>query len=469
MSTYDCAKSIELCQKARALKKEKLWDAAANVFLEQKALYGDSWEDVELAKLLQRAGRFNEAMCEIEWLLSRAQKQSNAPGWSFLPISVRQQKEYKKKINIHKTAVLICKREKRRDLQAHHEERMNFFEGKAQSISVTAEQDWELKKSKASPNIIFPSQTEEHQLNREATRLKKAGDIDGAIDALYERKALMAIEYRDDKLAKYLQAAGRFDEAMEEIDWLLETCQAYCLAMFAHQPTSVIQSQRCHHMAKIHAAAVLICKREKRPDMQAQHETQKNKYQTLREKLQPIAKNDQAQLRNRYETAPQNDKPQVVEYVELTPVQRQQRSHEFFQRASSCPFDPLQSLCEGDIDGARIALQKISYMVHAEGERKPEQLRQFTELMKMFVWIDPLFWSNLRCITPIINASPGIKQTALYKHMPVDTETARYVLYFADAAKFIVRKKKGNTYMVYLPSHSIPEELPKPTRRKRIK
>ena len=148
-----------------------------------------------------------------------------------------------------------------------------------------------------------PTQTEAYRLDREATALKKAGDMEGAVAALRKRKALMGLEYRDDKLAKYLQAAGRFNEAMTEIEWLLASCHSFALQSFAHQPNSVIQSQRCHHMAAIHGAAVLICQREKRHDLKAIHEQRRDAYMQLREKLEPLARAESKQLREQGDRA----------------------------------------------------------------------------------------------------------------------------------------------------------------------
>lgn len=123
----------------------------------------------------------------------------------------------------------------------------------------------------------------------------------------------------------------------------------------------------------------------------------------------------------------------------------------FFEAARHSPFDPLACLRVGDVDGARRALQKLAYEVFREKKTHPERVQQFTRLMCLFVQIDPLFWRGLEVIKPIVVASPGIKQTALYPHMPMSTEEARYVLYFAAETGHLNRLKKGNTYLVYLP------------------
>ena len=142
------------------------------------------------------------------------------------------------------------------------------------------------------------------------------------------------------------------------------------------------------------------------------------------------------------------------------------QSQEFFRAARRSPFDVLACLDDGDIDGARLALQKISYMVHADKDRYPDKVRQFTELMCMFVRIDPLFLQCLNAIKPVIAQSPGIRQTALYEHLSVDVETARYVLYFAGETGHLIRRKKGNTYEVFLPGQPIPLEAPKAPRKR---
>lgn len=137
-------------------------------------------------------------------------------------------------------------------------------------------------------------EAEEYRLDRHATALKRAGDLDGAIAALRQRKALMGVQYTDDKLAKYLQAAGRFDEAMTEIQWLLDQIQAWSEVMFGHQPLSVRQTQRTSWRGRVHGHAALICKREGRGDLQAEHERLQAACARLGAKLKPAADADRA-------------------------------------------------------------------------------------------------------------------------------------------------------------------------------
>jgi len=135
--------------------------------------------------------------------------------------------------------------------------------------------------------------TEEYQLDRQATALRRAGDWDGAIAALRRRKAILGVEWVDDKLAMYLQRAGRFDEAMAEIQWLLDNSQAWAQAAFGHQPASVRLRQRTQRRGQFHGAAALICKREKRLDLQADHERQRDACFALAQKIYAVVRADQ--------------------------------------------------------------------------------------------------------------------------------------------------------------------------------
>ena len=132
-------------------------------------------------------------------------------------------------------------------------------------------------------------ESEEYQLDRQATAAKKRGDWDAAITALRKRKALLGDQWVDDKLAKYLQQAGRFEEAMLEMQWLLNHSQAWSRLTFGHQPVSVQQSQHAGHSARLHKAAALICKREAQFEVQAKHEHLADSYMSIRVRLEPIA------------------------------------------------------------------------------------------------------------------------------------------------------------------------------------
>lgn len=132
-------------------------------------------------------------------------------------------------------------------------------------------------------------ESETSRLNKQATALKKAGDMPGAIAALRRVKTLEGELYQETRLAKFLQQAGQVDAALVEIQWLLDHSQAWAQALFGHQPASVIQCQRAGWCSRIHADAALICKRAKRADLQAQHEALQERYGAIARRLRPVA------------------------------------------------------------------------------------------------------------------------------------------------------------------------------------
>lgn len=105
-------------------------------------------------------------------------------------------------------------------------------------------------------------------------------------------------------------------------------------------------------------------------------------------------------------------------------------------------------LARGDWGSARRFLQKIAYGIQ---NATSEEQRVFKKVMTVFAEADPMYKLCMDAVRPIVEASPGIKQTALYPHMAAapDTEHARYVLYFAHELGDVVRKKKGNSYLVF--------------------
>lgn len=128
--------------------------------------------------------------------------------------------------------------------------------------------------------------------------------------------------------------------------------------------------------------------------------------------------------------------------VTVNGVEHDYTNHPLFQTIA-----PM--MASGRWDEARRYLQKIAYGVKEASE---QEQRDFKHLMMAFASADPLYAHCLRGITPILAEHPeGIRQTALYPHMAAapDTETARYVLYYADALGAIDRQKNGNSYVVF--------------------
>lgn len=115
---------------------------------------------------------------------------------------------------------------------------------------------------------------------------------------------------------------------------------------------------------------------------------------------------------------------------------------------------------EADFNWARDQLQQIAYSLVSKSVPQ-EQRDHFTAFMKRFALIDPLYYRVLEKALPIIQSTPGVTQSTLYKDLPAkEKELIRYVLYFAHELGHIYRKKKGRSYQLF-PSEEIAGTLTK--------
>ena len=166
--------------------------------------------------------------------------------------------------------------------------------------------------------MIF-EEDETGRQNKQATALKKAGDMAGAVAALRRVKTLEGEQYQETRLAKFLQQAGQMDAALVEIQWLLDHSQAQAKALFGHQPASVIQSQHASWCARVHADAALMCKRAKLPELQAKHEQLQERYASIHDRLKPLADADQKAKRAGWEEAMQQGPSAMRAYHDKHP------------------------------------------------------------------------------------------------------------------------------------------------------
>ncbi len=182
-------------------------------------------------------------------------------------------------------------------------------------------------------------ESEQYQLDRKATAMKKAGDWSGAIAALRKRKALLGVSYQDDKLAKYLQAAGRFDDAIAEIQWLIDHSHAWAQSMFSHQAASVLESQRMMRRAQIYDAAALICKREKRHELEAEYVHQGDACRSRRRELELVAKGDTAFRKLDWQTAQTHGPGAMREFLN---TRQKSTARNMATRVSAVELDPTR-------------------------------------------------------------------------------------------------------------------------------
>ena len=125
------------------------------------------------------------------------------------------------------------------------------------------------------------------ELNRAASEAKEHS-YDEAVELLRQAKALKGDLYEDSRLAKFLQTAGRFDEAMAEVQWLIDRAGIQAQHNAAQQSATVQQMQRVNYLIKAHEAGALICKRDKRPELRAGYEQRLEKLWALHEKLSAL-------------------------------------------------------------------------------------------------------------------------------------------------------------------------------------
>ncbi|MDP3652445.1 MAG: hypothetical protein Q8R67_12255 [Rhodoferax sp.] len=128
-------------------------------------------------------------------------------------------------------------------------------------------------------SLIFERDEIFADLNRRATDAKAQKDWSTAIELLRQAKARQGDEYQEPRLALFLQQAGRFDEAMVEIEWLLARISSQCDAQFPNASTLLQQYSIASRHASIHEKARLICHREKRHEMAASHQILHDQFQ----------------------------------------------------------------------------------------------------------------------------------------------------------------------------------------------
>lgn len=104
-----------------------------------------------------------------------------------------------------------------------------------------------------------------------------------------------------------------------------------------------------------------------------------------------------------------------------------------------------------DYDFARTWLQKFAQVIVRK--EVPQAMRdRFRILMTVFAKEDPLYLDVLPKIKFLVDAEPGILQTAIYPMLPqYSQETLRYVLYFAHELGDLTRLKKGRSYQLFGP------------------
>jgi len=113
------------------------------------------------------------------------------------------------------------------------------------------------------------------------------------------------------------------------------------------------------------------------------------------------------------------------------------------------PIEFIRMFERKEFDEARMFLQKIAYGMVDKSVPETEK-RKFKAMMTYFADHDPLYHELIRKAYPIILSDEGILQSKIYPLLPdYNTETVRYVLYFAHELGDVIRVKKGRSYQLY--------------------
>lgn len=154
------------------------------------------------------------------------------------------------------------------------------------------------------------------RLNKDATAAKQRGDWREAIRLLRTAKQRQGPMYAETRLAKFLQQAGLFDEAIEEIEWLIEHSNHWAETLFGHQPRSVRRCQQAGWIGRVHRDAALICKREKRLDLEAFHQAEAQRWFNTHENLDALAEKAKKEISDSWDIAKKKGGKAMAEFLE---------------------------------------------------------------------------------------------------------------------------------------------------------
>lgn len=148
-------------------------------------------------------------------------------------------------------------------------------------------------------------------LHREATRMKVAGDWDGAVSALQKAQELMrnsnVINTTESwvRLPLFLQQAGRFEEAMEEFNRLLNEIDTLKAKESSQFPDKFRLGFTHHPRAVIYDKMRVACKRQKSLEEAANYEVlrdeQREKHEDFRKEFDVWHRMDMARKRAEFE------------------------------------------------------------------------------------------------------------------------------------------------------------------------
>ena len=128
-----------------------------------------------------------------------------------------------------------------------------------------------------------------------ATQLKRAGDLNGAIDALKKQRGLMSQSFVRItteawcRLPLFLQQAGRYEEAIAEFQSLLDVAESWIANDFSHLPEFMQRGHSHHVKATIYDKMRVAAKREKHLEAAERYGKLSGEYFDEHEKFMRVA------------------------------------------------------------------------------------------------------------------------------------------------------------------------------------
>lgn len=125
-----------------------------------------------------------------------------------------------------------------------------------------------------------------YQLERLATQLSKEGKWDEAVEALKTAQSLGADV--GTRRVKYLQLAGRYEEALAELDMMLRAARTETPKLMRGKPTDELSEALASMLCRLCADGALIARRQKDTAREAEFAKLASAQQVAAMRLQPI-------------------------------------------------------------------------------------------------------------------------------------------------------------------------------------
>lgn len=125
-----------------------------------------------------------------------------------------------------------------------------------------------------------------YKLERLATKLNKEGNPDGAVQALKKAQALGSDV--GPRLLKYLQRAGRYEEALQELECLVSVARVDVPALMRNKTADERDEVLASTLSRLYADGALIARRQKDATREAEFSRLASHHREKLMRLRPI-------------------------------------------------------------------------------------------------------------------------------------------------------------------------------------